>query len=145
MVRVGVLIYLILFGVVEPLLCPCFAQQFVSSLSASNSEGTLREVPTRPCCPVLPTPARGAPLEGQCPCGPQCPCQSRAETVALPSSRTQLARPAAGKVRSHLFGAAYLRWSNIALLNANLISIAKLDGAFLSPRDRLHVICLMRC
>lgn len=134
MVRIGLIIYLIFLGLAEPLLCPCSAHQFVSS----GAEGAPCEVPMPPCCPVFPS----APFRGECPGGPQCPCRSGAETVALPSSGSLQTRQAEGTSHQHCDG-SYLRWWKIALLHTNLG--ARADGAILSSRDRLHFNCVMRC
>jgi hypothetical protein len=133
MARIGLVIYLILLGPGE-LICPCCALSFVTS----DLQGTCGGVPSCPCCP-------GMPPSEQSPSGPKCPCQVRAENVALPSARTQQARQAPGKIRDCVFPAPHLWLPNNASLNANLWSSVRVDGAFLSPRDRLHVICLLRC
>lgn len=133
MARIGLVIYLILLGPAE-LICPCSALSSV----ASDSQGTSGRVPSCPCCP-------GLPAGEQSPSVPQCPCQVRAENVALPSVRTQQARQTPGKIRDCVFPAPHHWLPNNASLNANLWSSVRADGAFLSPRDRLHVICLLRC
>jgi hypothetical protein len=140
MARIGLIIYLVLMGRAE-LICPCTALPFVMF----HSLGTSGEIPSCPCCPDLPASAKGLPSGMRSPSGPQCPCQARAENLPLRSVPNQQARKAAGKVRDCLYPAP-LHWlPNDNSLNANLWSSVRVDGAFLSPRDRLRVICLMRC
>ena len=133
MARIGLVIYLILLGPAE-LICPCSALSFVTldSPGASGGEASC------PCCPGLPS-------GGRSPSGPSCPCQARTENVALPSASTQQGRQASGKIRDCLFPSPLYWLPDNSSLSGNLTSIAKVDGAFLSPRDRLHVICLLRC
>lgn len=138
MARIGLLIYLVLLGPAE-LICPCSALSFVTF----DSPGTSGEVPSHPCCPGLPAPAKGLPSGGQSPSGPQCPCRARAENVALPSASR--ARQAAGEVRDCQVPALHHWLADNDSLNENLTSSVHVNGAFLSPRDRLHVICVMRC
>lgn len=144
MARVGLLIFLIVFGPGGLLLCPCSAQQFLSALSASKLDGAVQQVPKAPCCPGLPTPVRGAPSRGQSPGGSGCPCQSRGETVVVSTGARQFSELSA-KCRCPLFSFPQLRSFDIARLRTKLSLIAELGGDFLSPRDRLHAICLMRC
>lgn len=142
MVRIGLVIFLILFGPVEPLLCPCFARQFLSSHLLSNLEGKPAQGSSRPCCPIIPAPISGAPLRGQSsPC--HCPCQSRGENMGLPSSRAAQVRESAGNVRDSFFSPSWVWWSNFASLYANRSLFERTNGAVLSTRDRLHVICLL--
>ena len=133
MARIGLVIYLILLGPAE-LICPCSVLSFVTS----DFQGTSGGVPSCPCCP-------GLPAGEQSPSGSQCPCRAHAENETLTSARTQQSRQAAGKVRGCLFPAPHHWLAGNASLNGNLTSSVKVDGAFLSPRERLHVICLLRC
>lgn len=144
MLRVGLLIYLIVVGLVEPLLCPCFVQHFLTSDSALIS-GETAQCCTWPCCPGIPSCAHGAPCSGPAPCGSQCPCQSRTETFALPATRAHQVRNSTVKVRQQHSDLALADWSNLARLGETFASQTARDGAFLSPRDRLHRICLLRC
>jgi len=143
MARAWLLIFLIVFGPGGLPLCPCSAQQFVSSLFASKLNGAVQQVPKAPCCPGLPTPVRGVPSRGQSSGGSECPCQSRGETVVVSTGARQFSESSV-KRRTPLISFPRLRSFDIAGLRTKLSLIAELDD-FLSPRDRLHVICLMRC
>lgn len=143
--RWALIIYLMLLGPAEPVLCPCSLQLFVSSGPTLGSLGTLRGVPECSCCAIGSMFTIFAQERGPLPTDSQCPCQCQAGNEVLPLVRKQEGSPSTDKARGSLLSAPQLLLSSTVSLNASLRSNVRNGGTILSPRNRLRVLCLMRC
>ena len=140
--RIGLMALLIFSTVVGALPCPCHVQSFASILIGATAQTSVGDVQYEPCCAI---PTKKLPSGGGLPSRPTCPCESRIEITAFPATRIQQTqRDCEDNPVVSLIGAnlcyQHVGDSNIALriTNAN-------GGPVLSPRDRLHVLCLLLC
>lgn len=149
MVRIGLSIYLMLATLAGPLLCPCSMPQFFSPSTPSNTDPSPDIAPACPCCPKLPATSANLPRGDQQPAPSQapCPCPTHGHhVIAMPPQRVQQAGAALSDLLGGLQLAVLFRGADFASLGVvTVASDAHAAPFFLSPADRLHVFCLLRC
>jgi hypothetical protein len=139
MQRIGLITILIFSTAVGVLPCPFHFQPFSSLFLGVASQASIGDLDYEPCCPI---PVKKLPSGGGLPSQPKCPCESRDEFTAFPTTRIQQTHrdsqenPVLPMVGANLCY-QYIGSSNIA----QLIS----DAPVLSLRDRLHVLCILLC
>ena len=140
--RIGLIALLIFSTAVGALRCPCHVQSFASILIGATTQASVSDVQYDSCCT---SPAKKFPSGGDRPSRPTCPCESRVEIMAFPATRIQQVHRDSEENPVLLMDFANLVCLHIGSSNiAQRITDAN-DGLVLSPRDRLHVLCLLLC
>lgn len=149
MVRIGLSIYLMLVTLAGPLLCPCSMPQFFSQSTPPNADATPDIALRCPCCPKPPATSADLPRGDQRPAPAQAPCRCPSHghgVIAMLPQRAQQAGAAFADLLGGLQLDVLFRRADFASLGVVMLASAPLSAPFsLSPADRLHVFCLLRC
>lgn len=149
MLRIGLAIYLTFVTLAGPLLCPCSFPRFFAPHTRSNADAPPAIPPRCPCCPGLPATSANLPTSDQHRAPDQAPCSCQTDghrVVALLPQRVKQAGAAIPDLLVGLQLDVLFRWADFASLGAvGIPTVADATPSFLSPADRLHVLCLLRC